>query len=113
VAKQIATPPSTGEAYRPVPAWPRLPDGIDIGQVGGIGEDAHGYIIDGGDQAEFWPDRAHILKMHSGGKILAPFGSYGYAPGQFVWPHAIALGSDGTLYVGEVAAGMRIQKFMK
>lgn len=71
------------------------------------------FIIDGGDQVEFWPDRARILKLDPEGKILAAFGSYGNAPGQFVWPHAIALGSDDTLYVGEVATGMRIQKFMK
>lgn len=66
-AKYIATPPPTGEVYRSVPDWPRLPDNIDIGQVGGTGVDSH----------------------------------------------AIALGSDDTLYVGKVATGMRIQKFMK
>ena len=71
------------------------------------------FIIDGGDQAEFWPDRARILKLDPKGKILATFGSYGDAPGQFVWPHAIALSPDDTLYVGEVATGMRIQKFTK
>jgi peptidylamidoglycolate lyase len=71
------------------------------------------FIIDGGDQAEFWPDRARILKLDPEGEILASFGSYGEAPGKFVWPHAIALGSDDTLYVGEVSTGMRIQKFMK
>jgi peptidylamidoglycolate lyase len=71
------------------------------------------FIIDGGDQAEFWPDRARILKLDPKGGILASFGSYGAAPGQFIWPHANALGWDDTLYVGEVSTGMRIQKFMK
>jgi peptidylamidoglycolate lyase len=71
------------------------------------------FIVDGGDQAEFWPDRARILKLDSEGKILASFGSYGGAPGQFIWPHTIALGPDGALYIGEVATGMRIQKFTK
>jgi hypothetical protein len=70
-------------------------------------------MIDGGDQAQFWPDRARVLKLDPEGEVLASFGSYGDAPGQFVWPHAIALGSDGALYVGEVATGMRIQKFTK
>jgi peptidylamidoglycolate lyase len=83
------------------------PWAVRISPTGGL------FIIDGGDQAEFWPDRARILKLDSGGRILASFGSYGDAPGQFVWPHAIALGPDDTLYVGEVATGMRIQKFMK
>jgi peptidylamidoglycolate lyase len=71
------------------------------------------FLIDGGDQAEFWPDRARILKLDSEGNVLASFGSYGDAPGQFVWPHALALAPDETLYVGEVATGMRIQKFTK
>lgn len=71
------------------------------------------FLIDGGDQAEFWPDRARILKLDSNGNILAGFGSYGETPGQFIWPHAIALSSDDEFYVGEVATGMRIQKFTK
>jgi peptidylamidoglycolate lyase len=71
------------------------------------------FVVDGGDQTEFWPDRARILKLDSQGQPLASFGSYGKAPGQFIWPHTIAIGPDGALYVGEVATGMRIQKFMK
>jgi peptidylamidoglycolate lyase len=71
------------------------------------------FVVDGGDQNEFWPDRARILKLASEGQILASFGSYGKAPGQFIWPHTIAIGPEGALYVGEVATGMRIQKFMK
>ena len=59
------------------------------------------------------PDWARILKLDPEGKIMAAFGSYGDAPGQFVWPHVMAVGSDDTLYTGEVATGMRIQKFMK
>jgi hypothetical protein len=53
------------------------------------------------------------LKLDSKGNILASFGSYGRDSGQFIWPHTIAIGSDGALYVGEVATGMRIQKFTK
>jgi peptidylamidoglycolate lyase len=71
------------------------------------------FVVDGGDQNEFWPDRARILKLDSQGNMLASFGSYGRKPGQFIWPHTIAIGPDGALYVGEVATGMRIQKFVK
>jgi peptidylamidoglycolate lyase len=71
------------------------------------------FVVDGGDQNEFWPDRARVLKLDSEGNVLASFGSYGKAPGQFIWPHTIAVGPDGALYVGEVATGMRIQKFVK
>jgi peptidylamidoglycolate lyase len=78
-----------------------------------IAETGEIFIVDGGDQNEFWPDRARILKLDSQGIILASFGSYGREPGQFIWPHTIAIGPDGALYVGEVATGMRIQKFAK
>ena len=70
-------------------------------------------LVDGGDQSQFWPDRARILKLDPAGNILASFGSYGEASGQFIWPHTIAVGPDGALYIGEVATGMRIQKFTK
>ncbi len=71
------------------------------------------FLIDGGDQSEFWPDRARVLKLDPKGKILASFGSYGKAPGQFIWPHTIAVGPDDTLYIGEVSTGRRIQKFTR
>jgi peptidylamidoglycolate lyase len=70
-------------------------------------------LVDGGDQSSFWPDRARVLKLDIEGNILASFGSYGQAPGQFIWPHTIAVGKDDELYIGEVATGMRIQKFTK
>jgi len=78
-----------------------------------ISEAGFVFIVDGGDQSEFWPDRARTIKLDKGGNLLAAFGSYGRGPGQFIWPHTIALGSDGALYIGEVAKGMRIQKFIK
>lgn len=77
-----------------------------------ISDTGHVFIVDGGDQRTFFPDRARILKLDSEGQILSSFGSYGSAPGQFVWPHTIALGSDGAIDVGEVATGMRVQKFI-
>ena len=70
-------------------------------------------IVDGGDQSQFWTDRARILKLDSDGNLLAAFGSFGDAPGQFIWPHAIAVGLDEVLYVGEVSTGMRVQKFTR
>ena len=45
--------------------------------------------------------------------IYGSFGSFGDAPGQFIWPHAIAVGLDEALYVGEVSTGMRVQKFTR
>lgn len=71
------------------------------------------YLVDGGDQNQFFPDRARILKLDLNGNILASFGSYGEDAGQFIWPHTIAIGNENELYIGEVATGMRIQKFTK
>jgi hypothetical protein len=45
VAKYIATPPARGEAYRLVPNWPSLPNGVTIGQVAGVGVDSHGDVF--------------------------------------------------------------------
>jgi peptidylamidoglycolate lyase len=89
--------------------------GSSLGRPWAVRIDTNGdiFIVDGGDQNEFWPDRARILKLDSEGQILASFGSYGKSPGQFIWPHTIAIGPDDALYVGEVATGMRIQKFTK
>lgn len=76
-----------------------------------LGPDGAVYVVDGGDQREFWPDRGRILKLDTSGNVLAAFGAYGAEPGQFIWPHTLALAPDGSLYVGEVATGMRVQKF--
>jgi peptidylamidoglycolate lyase len=83
------------------------PWAVRIGPMGNV------FVVDGGDQSQFWPDRARVLKLDSDGQILAAFGSYGEAPGQFIWPHTIAIGSNEELYIGEVARGMRIQKFTR
>lgn len=77
-----------------------------------VGADGAVYVVDGGDQPVLFPDRARLLKLDANGNVLASFGAYGQGPGQFTWPHAIALAPDGALYVGEVSTGMRVQKFM-
>ncbi len=81
------------------------PWAVRVGETGTI------WVVDGGDQTIFFPDRARILKLDAEGNVLSSFGSYGSDLGQFVWPHAIALGLDEEIYVGEVATGMRVQKF--
>lgn len=71
------------------------------------------YVVDGGDQRTYLPDRARILKFDTNGLLLASFGAYGSEPGGFIWPHTIAVDAAGSLYVGEVATGKRVQKFQR
>lgn len=89
-------------------------DELQIGRpwavrVGGEGDV---YVVDGGDQNDWLPDRARILKLTADGEIVDRFGAYGRQPGHFIWPHALAIGADGVLYVAEVGHGRRIQKFL-
>jgi peptidylamidoglycolate lyase len=78
-----------------------------------IGPDGHLYLVDGGDQPERFPDRARVLKTDLDGRIVDSFGRYGNYDGQFVWPHCVAIGLDGAVYVGDVSTGMRAQKFVR
>jgi sugar lactone lactonase YvrE len=89
----------------------------DIRQIGrpwAVRVDSAGfiYIVDGGDQNRWLPDRARILKLTPDGEIVDRFGAYGSRPGHFIWPHALAIGSDDALYVAEVGRGQRVQKFI-
>lgn len=77
-----------------------------------VAHDGFVYLIDGGDQNRWLPDRARILKVTTEGEIVARFGSYGHQPGQFIWPHALAIAPDGSIYVAEVGSGQRVQKLL-
>lgn len=82
------------------------PWAVRVGHAGDV------YVVDGGDQPTTPPDRARILRLTRQGRVLESFGSFGNHDGQFVWPHAIAVAMDGTVYVGDVSTGMRVQKFI-
>ena len=75
--------------------------------------DGYLYVVDGGDQPSAPPDRARVLKLEPKGTVVASFGRFGNYDGQLVWPHCIAIGKDGAIYVGDVKTGMRVQKFKK
>lgn len=69
-------------------------------------------VVDGGDQPSRPPDRARINEVDSSGKLLGSFGSFGNQDGQLIYPHDIAVGADGAVYVVEVGVGRRAQKFV-
>ena len=89
-------------------------DGAEYGRPWAVrvGPDGLVYLVDGGDQRATPPDRSRILVCEPDGTILETLGSYGTEPGEFVWPHAIAVGLGGTLYVGEVSTTRRVQKLV-
>ena len=57
--------------------------------------------------------RSRIVKMDLLGNVLGSFGSFGQYDGQMDWPHDVGVDSKGSVYVGDVHFGMRIQKFAK
>ena len=77
-----------------------------------VGADGYLYVVDGGDQPATPPDRARVLKLTRQGRVIESFGGFGNYDGQFIWPHAVAVAADGTVYVGDVSTGMRVQKFV-
>ena len=77
-----------------------------------IGPDNLLYVVDGGDLKPTGLDRGQLLKLDLSGKILAKWSRFGNYDGQIYWGHDLAVGKDGTVYVGDVYHGMRVQKFV-
>lgn len=53
---------------------------------------------------------ARVLKFNSRGDLLMEFGTLGSGPGQFMQPHALAMDSQGRLFVGD-RSNNRVQIF--
>jgi hypothetical protein len=62
-----------------------------------VAPDGSVFIADGHGPAG--PNR--VMKFSSDGRHVATFGESGYAPGQFHEPHALAMDSQGRLFVGD------------
>lgn len=86
--------------------------GAEIGRPYGVSvaADGHVFLIDGGDQSASEPERSKAVELDAEGKVIASFGSFGKAPGQFRLGHDIAVARDGSVYVAE-GKGRRVQKF--
>ena len=84
----------------------------DIGRPYALrfGSDGTAYIADGGEQPKIPPDRSGVAVVSPDGKQITRFGRWGNYDGQFEMAHAIAVASDGSLYVGDIT-GKRVQKF--
>ena len=53
-----------------------------------------------------------VEKVDLNGHVLGILGSHGKTPGQFSWPHSIAVDHQGSIYVAEVK-NWRVQKFVR
>lgn len=62
-----------------------------------VAPDGHIFIVD--SHGAGGPNR--LMKFAPDGSYLTTFGETGYAPGQFHEPHAIALDSQGRIFVGD------------
>lgn len=87
----------------------------EIGRPWGVDVDSDGNVLvaDGGDLTNTAFDRNGALLLTAEGEVIERWGSYGSHDGQFYWAHDIAVGPDGSVYVVDVNAGMRVQKFVR
>ncbi len=54
--------------------------------------------------------KERVVKMNRDGQILGAFGEHGKQLGQFMWPHWVAFGPGGEMYVAEIL-NWRVQRF--
>jgi len=69
------------------------------------------FVADGGDQPDTPPDRSALVVLGSDGTPLARIGRWGNQDGQMEMAHAVAVGQDAAVYIGDIS-GCRIQKFV-
>ena len=99
--------------YRAVDGWAQLPDGRQMGAVGGVTMDPDGEHVwavvrcDATDPERFGNECLDseldpILKFDLDGKVVQSFGS-----GLFIWPHGIDVDPDGDVWVTDAVAAAR------
>lgn len=76
-----------------------------------LGADGRIFVADGGDQPDSPPDRSALVVLGTDGLALARIGRWGNQDGEMEMSHAVAVGPDGAVYVGDIT-GARIQKFV-
>ena len=99
--------------YRAVDGWAQLPDGRQMGAVGGITTDASGDHVwavvrcDATAPERFGnecldSDLDPVLQFDLGGHVVQSFGG-----GMFIWPHGIDVDPDGNVWVTDAVAAAR------
>ena len=89
------------------------PDGAYLGEWSGL-DSPNDLYIDPQEHVFIAEGGGRVTVMTLDGAILARWGERGAAPGQFAAsPHSCWVDSRGDLYVGEVVAHDRFQKFVR
>jgi peptidylamidoglycolate lyase len=76
-----------------------------------IGSPGLAFVADGGDQPHSPPDRSALVVLSTNGSVQERVGRYGSYDGQFAMAHDVAVGRDGSVYVGDIT-GQRVQRFV-
>ena len=102
------------QIFDPTGKYIREWKGTDIGRPYdvAIGPDDTAVIVDGGDQPEAPPDRSAFVVVRRDGSVVERFARWGNYDGQFEMAHCVAVGKDGSVYVGDITGG-RVQKFVR
>ena len=99
--------------YRAVDGWAKLPEGRQMGAVGGVDVDPDGEHIwavircDATEPERFGnecldSDLDPVLKFDPDGNVVESFGS-----GMFIWPHGIDVDPDGNVWVTDAVSATR------
>jgi len=115
-AAAFAFSQSLPNPYRAVDGWAQLPDGRQMGAVGGVTMDPDGNHVwavvrcDASAPERFGnecldSDLDPILKFDLNGNVVESFGS-----GLFIWPHGIDVDPDGNVWVTDAVAAARTPK---
>ncbi len=99
--------------YRAVDGWAQMPDGRQMGAVGGVTMSPDGEYIwavvrcDASDPERFGnecldSDLDPVLKFDLEGNVVESFGG-----GMFVWPHGIYVDQDGNVWVTDAVSAAR------
>ncbi len=112
LTKNTPPPESSGlpasEAYSLDPDWPRLPPGIQLGQVTGVGVDSHNHVFVFHRADRSWtrpfpteniPEPTIFVFDGDTGELLKSFGT-----GKFVLPHGLSVDHDDHIWVTDVGS---------
>jgi len=97
VAALTACGSNQDHGYVVVHGWPRLPEGLILGQVSGVEVDSHDHVFVFHRGRDAWFNGDHTVTYD----------------GHMDWAHDVGVDSESNVYVADVHFGMRIQKFAK